>query len=106
MDEGAPGAYRESHAVTVGGRPSTPMAVPWTDREPGYFALRSEVGRLYERARRRKGLVLLGALLTAGAAVLFTLRAPRRYVAQLSVQVTEVVEFHLPRSSWTDRELR
>ena len=82
------------------------MALSWIDREPGYFALRSEVARLAARARRHRLAVFLGALgVTLGALVL-TLRAPRPYRAQLSVRVTEVVEFHLPRSQWTDRELR
>ena len=82
------------------------MGALWTAREPGYFDLRNEVARLAARARRRRGLVLLGALLAAAAAVLFTLRSPRNHRARISVRVTEVVEFHLPRSSWTDRELR
>jgi hypothetical protein len=82
------------------------MAPSWIDREPGYFALRSEVARLAARARRHKGAVFLGALAAAALATLFAFRAPHRYTAEISVRVTEMVEFHLPRSQWTDRELR
>lgn len=82
------------------------MAVTWTDSEPGYFALRRELGRLWHRAGRRPFRVLLAALAVAGVAVLFAYRAPRRYTGQISLRVTEVVEFSLPRSAWTDRELR
>jgi hypothetical protein len=82
------------------------MTLSWIDREPGYFALRSEVARLAARARRHKGAVFLGALAAAALATLFAFRAPRRFTAQISVRVTEMVEFRLPRSQWTDRELR
>jgi hypothetical protein len=82
------------------------MALSWIDREPGYFALRSEVARLAARARRHKGAVFLWALGAAALATLFAFRSPRRFTAQISVRVTEIVEFNLPRSQWTDRELR
>jgi hypothetical protein len=81
------------------------MAVSWSDGEPGYFALRSEVARLLYRARRRWARVLLGTLLGTGAAILFAWKSPRGYVAVTSIRLTEVVEFHLPRSQWTNLEL-
>lgn len=82
------------------------MAAPWTDDEPGFFALRHELTRLVARARRRRRAVLYAAGAVSLAAFVFTLRAPHDYEAQITLRVTEVVEFHLPRSSWTDRELR
>ena len=82
------------------------MAATWTDREPGYFALRSEVARLWNRARRRRKWMLLGAGAAALAAALFTWRQPHKVQALVAIRVTEVVDFRLPRSTWTDRELR
>jgi hypothetical protein len=81
------------------------MARSWSDSEPGYFALRSEVGRLGHRARRRSGLVLLATAATTAVAVLFAWRAPHNHVAVTSIRLTEVVEYHLPRSQWTNLEL-
>jgi uncharacterized protein involved in exopolysaccharide biosynthesis len=78
----------------------------WIDSEPGYFALRHELGRLVHRARRRRNKVLLASAAITALAVIFTLRLPRKYDAQITVRVTEIVDFHLPRSVWTDRELR
>jgi hypothetical protein len=78
----------------------------WTDSEPGFFALRHELSRLMYRARRRRRYVLGAAALATLMAVGMVLRAPKNYDAQISVRVTEVIEFHMPRSSWTDRELR
>jgi hypothetical protein len=78
----------------------------WTDREPGYFDLRKEVARLWSRARQRRKWVLLGAGALALLATLFTWRLPHKAQAHVSIRVTEVVDFRLPRSSWTDRELR
>lgn len=78
----------------------------WTDSEPGYFALRQELSRLLHRARRRRTKVLVAAAAVTAAALVFAVRLPRNYNAQISLRVTEVVEFHLPRSAWTDRELR
>jgi hypothetical protein len=80
--------------------------VPWTDCEPSFFAMRGEVGRLFRRGRRRSGAVLLVALLTAAVAVLVTLRSPRKHHARAAVRVTELVDLHLPRSAWSERELR
>jgi len=82
------------------------MAGSWTENEPGYFTLRGEVARLTARAGRRKWVVLTLSLGVAAVSVLMVLRAPRNYEAQLSIRVTEVVEFKMPRSNWTDRELR
>ena len=81
------------------------MAVSWSDSEPGYFALRSEIARLAHRARRRWSLVLLATFAVTVAAVLFAWRSPHNYVAVTSIRLTEVVEFHLPRSQWTNLEL-
>jgi hypothetical protein len=82
------------------------MGATWTDREPGYFALRSEVARLWNRARRRRKWMLLGAGAAALVAALFTWRLPHKVQALVAIRVTEVVDFRLPRSTWTDRELR
>jgi hypothetical protein len=82
------------------------MADSWMDREPDFFALRSEVARLWRRAQHRRKWVLLGAAATALLAALFTWRMPHKVQAMVSIRVTEVVDFRLPRSSWTDRELR
>ena len=82
-----------------------PMAGSWSDSEPGYFALRSEVARLLHRARRRRDLVLLATVAATLVAVLFAWRAPHNYVAVTSIRLTEVVDFHLPRSQWTNLEL-
>ena len=38
------------------------MAESWTEREPGYFVLRSEISRLWARAARRRGMVMLLSL--------------------------------------------
>jgi hypothetical protein len=81
------------------------MAGSWSDSEPGYFAMRSEVSRLAYRARRRSGLVLLATAAVTAIAVMLAWRAPHNYVAVTSVRLTEVVEFHLPRSQWTNLEL-
>jgi hypothetical protein len=81
------------------------MAGSWTDSEPGYFALRSEVARLLYRARRRRGIVLLTTIAATIGAVLFAWRAPHNYVAVTSIRLTEVVDFQLPRSQWTNLEL-
>jgi hypothetical protein len=77
----------------------------WSDSEPGYFALRSEVSRLLYRARRRPGLVLMATTAATAAAVLFAWQSPHNHVAVTSIRLTEVVEFHLPRSQWTNLEL-
>jgi uncharacterized protein involved in exopolysaccharide biosynthesis len=78
----------------------------WSESEPGFFALRSEVARLFRRAaRRRLAVVGVLSLIVAGAA-LVALRSPRQFRARLAVRVTEVVDFNLPRSHWTERELR
>jgi hypothetical protein len=82
------------------------MAASWTESEPGYFVLRGEVSRLGARARGRKGVVLVLSLGAAAVAALMTLQSPRNYEAQRSIRVTEVVEFRMPRSNWTDLELR
>jgi hypothetical protein len=82
------------------------MAASWTDTEPGFFAMRHELRRLVERARRRRRWVLLGTLGAAVMGAMMALNAPHRYHAQVTVRVTEVVDFHMPRSAWTDRELR
>jgi hypothetical protein len=82
------------------------MAASWIESEPGFFALRHELRRLIDRASRRRRWVLLLAFLTSLLGVMMTLRAPHDYNAQITVRVTEVVDFHLPRSAWTDRELR
>jgi hypothetical protein len=82
------------------------MAASWTESEPGYFVLRNEVGRLAARARGRKGVVVVMSLGVAAVAALMTLQSPRNYDAQISIRVTEVVEFRMPRSNWTDLELR
>jgi hypothetical protein len=82
------------------------MAASWSESEPGYFVLRSEVSRLAARARGRKLVVLVMSLGAAAVAALMTLQSPRNYEAQVSIRVTEVVEFRMPRSNWTDLELR
>jgi hypothetical protein len=81
------------------------MARSWSDSEPGYFALRSEVARLLHRARRRRGLVLLATLGATLLALMVAWRSPHNYVAITSIRLTEVVEFRLPRSQWTNLEL-
>jgi hypothetical protein len=81
------------------------MARSWSDSEPGYFALRSEVARLLHRARQRRGLVLLAAVVATLVALLFAWRSPHNHVAVTSIRLTEVVEFRLPRSQWTNLEL-
>jgi hypothetical protein len=81
------------------------MARSWSDSEPGYFALRSEVARLLHRARQRRGLVLLAAVGATLVALLFAWRSPHNHVAVTSIRLTEVVEFRLPRSQWTNLEL-
>jgi hypothetical protein len=81
------------------------MAGSWTDSEPGYFALRSEVARLLHRARRHRRLVLLATLAATAVAVLFAWRSPHNHVAVTSIRLTEVVDFQLPRSQWTNLEL-
>ena len=81
------------------------MAGSWTESEPGYFALRSEVARLLHRARRRAGLVLLATAAATLGAVLFAWQAPHNHVAVTSIRLTEVVDFQLPRSQWTNLEL-
>lgn len=86
--------------------PDIDIAPSWTDDEPDFFAVRRELLRLRERTRRRRSKIIAVALLVTAGAVLFALRSGRRYQAQISVRVTEVIDFHLPRSSWTDRELR
>ncbi len=82
------------------------MPRTWTDDEPGFFALRHELSRLAARANRRPWPVLAGALAITAIALVMGVRAPHRYTAQITVRVTEVIDFHLPRSQWTDRELR
>src|SRR5688500_4055531 len=88
--------------------PSSPSSTrpTWIESEPGYFALRHELQRLVHRARRRRNKVLAATAAVTIAALVFTLRLPRNYEAQVTLRVTEIVEFHLPRSAWTDRELR
>ncbi len=81
------------------------MAGSWTESEPGYFALRSEVARLLHRARRRAGLVLAATAAATLGAVLFAWQAPHNHVAVTSIRLTEVVDFQLPRSQWTNLEL-
>jgi hypothetical protein len=81
------------------------MAKSWSDSEPGYFALRSEVARLSHRARRRSGLVLLATAATTVVAVLFAWQSPHNHVAVTSIRLTEVVDYNLPRSQWTNLEL-
>jgi hypothetical protein len=81
------------------------MAASWSDSEPGYFALRSEVARLLLRARRRRGLVVLATIAATLVAVFFAWRSPHNHVAVTSIRLTEVVDFQLPRSQWTNLEL-
>lgn len=82
------------------------MAAVWSDDEPGYFALRREAQRLFRRARRKWWVVLGAALLTTGFAVLQAYRAPRNFEAKLTLRVTEMGDYDLPQTTWTNRELR
>jgi hypothetical protein len=95
----------ESHATAARASASA-SAHTWLAAEPGFFAMRSELVRLFRRASRHRAAVLLVTLALTLAMLVLAYRARRPYRARIAVRTTEVVDLQRERASWTERELR